>query len=299
MGIQHLLKTVKYTDNVIIVSNETLKKMQSLLITMMRDVAKVCDEECISWSLSGGSVLGAVRHQGFIPWDDDIDIFMERSEFENFKNIFSLKLADKYELKCPGDQGHLLTLARIQKKGTKIKTIHSVGDKGEGLFIDIFILENTYDNFIFRYIHGLISTVLLFIDSAVGMDLCKENIFKYTNHDKALKRQVLMRAVFAKLFKIKTLEEWLLTSDKWFSSVKKKGKYLVCPTGGKHFFGEIYKRSMFEDCQKWKFETENWCLPNPPEEYLSLRYGSDYMKIPEEKDRERHVYVELDIGGNI
>ena len=69
-------------------SDETLKKLQNELLLMLIDVKSVCDSCQINYMLSGGSMLGAVRHQGFIPWDDDIDIMMLRSEYERFKDSF-------------------------------------------------------------------------------------------------------------------------------------------------------------------------------------------------------------------
>ena len=121
MGIAHLLKNVKHPDNVIVVGDDLLKKIQAELILMMKDVVSVFDEAGIKWFLSGGSVLGAVRHQGFIPWDDDIDIFMERADFEKFRSVFEEKIGDKYRLRMPGDKGYVLTLPQIQKKNTKVR----------------------------------------------------------------------------------------------------------------------------------------------------------------------------------
>lgn len=296
MGIAHILKTVEYSKMTVAVSDETLARMQKILLEMMKDIAAVLDEEKINWCLSGGSVLGAIRHQGFIPWDDDIDIFMLRSEFCKFQRVFDNKLSDKYVLKIPGDKGYLFNMPQIQKKGTVLTPIQAVDGDSEGLALDIFILENTYNNKILRIIHGIKSTALLFIDSSLRMEKCKKHILTCTNNDITVEKEVNKRARFAKIFKFHSLEKWLKISDEWFSHVKKKTDYVVCPSGSKHFFGEIYKRDLFENPYNAKFETEVWKLPNPPEDYLNFRYGNDYMTIPPKKERERHVYSKIDLG---
>lgn len=296
MGILHSIKTVRYNDNVVVVDNELLRKIQATLLKMMHDIAEICDKENIEWCLSGGSIIGAVRHKGFIPWDDDIDIFMEREQFEKLRVVFQRSLSDKYELKVPGDKGYLLHYPQIQKKGTKIKHIQSCGDETEGLFIDIFIFENTYNNIILRSLHGLYCTGLMFVDSALRMDLCKENIAKYSNNDPAVMKTVMSRARFAKLFKFFPLEKWLQISDRAFSSVKKKTNYVVAPGGGCHYFGEIFLRDEVCKYIMVPFESEMWYIPKGYDYYLSYRYGKEYMTLPKEEDRERHVYAKIDLG---
>ena len=78
---------------------ETLKHLQDVYLMMLKDFIKVCDENQIEYFLDGGSALGAVRHQGFIPWDDDIDIILFRDEYNRLIEILEKLPQDKYELK--------------------------------------------------------------------------------------------------------------------------------------------------------------------------------------------------------
>ena len=89
-----------------------------LLLEMTSDIAQICQENNIPWSLAGGSALGAVRHGGFIPWDDDMDISMFRADFDRFKAVFPGSLSDKYELKLPGDKGYLYQFPKVIRKNT-------------------------------------------------------------------------------------------------------------------------------------------------------------------------------------
>ena len=297
MGIQHLLKTVEYNKEVCVVSDELLHKIQGDLLEMMKDFAAVFKKHDIKWTLSGGSILGAMRHRGFIPWDDDIDIFMQRAEFEKFRKVFDEELSDKYELFLPGDENYIYNMPQIHKKGTKLVSIQSPEVTKGGLFVDIFILENTYNNAFRRKIHGLKSTMLLFIDSSLRMKRCKANILKYTDNDPQIKKEVNKRANFSFLFSFNSLEKWLKITDKYFSKVKEPTDYLVCPSGAKHFFGEIYDRKMFDGYREEPFETEMFCVPIKAEDYINQRYGSDYMQLPKTSERERHIYAQIDLGG--
>ena len=277
MGIQHLLKTVEYSKEVCVVSDELLHRIQGDLLEMMKDFAVVLKKHNIEWTLSGGSILGAIRHHGFIPWDDDIDLFMKRKEYEKFRKVFKEELGDKYDLYEPGDKDYIYNMPQIHKKGTELISIQSPEVTKGGLFVDIFILENTYNNDFRRKIHGLKSTMLLFIDSSLRMKACKSNILKYTDNNEQIRKEINKRANFAFLFSCNSLEKWLKITDNYFSKVKEDTDYLVCPSGAKHFFGEIYPRSMFEGTREEKFDTE--------------------MLNPKDSEKERHIYAKIDLGG--
>ena len=78
-----------------------LKQLHECLLSILKDFIYVCEKYNLHYTLGGGSVLGAVRHHGFIPWDDDLDINMPRKDYERFKNIFANELSDEYELNVP------------------------------------------------------------------------------------------------------------------------------------------------------------------------------------------------------
>ena len=295
-NVKHVLKTAGNNENIVQVDEELLKKIQKHLLNMMKEIAIVLDHYGIQWCLSGGSVIGAVRHKGFIPWDSDIDIFMERKEFEKFQLIFNNELGEKYELKLPGDKGYLFHFPKIQDKSTLLQGIQSVGDSSGGLSIDIFIYENTYDNKILRTIHGIESSFFLFADSSLRMKMCRENILKYTNNNERVRKTINKRAKFSLLFSFWPLEKWLQKSVNCFSKVKKTGKYIVVPSGGHHFFGEIFERDQMCNYLIADFETEKWYIPKGYDYYLKIRYGKDYMTIPDDSEKEMPMYAKIDLG---
>ena len=85
-------------------TNEEVVKLRTAFLGAFRDLVACCDQHHLTVMLIGGSVIGAVRHQGFIPWDDDLDIAMPRADFEKLKSIFNKELGEKYILSSPNYQ---------------------------------------------------------------------------------------------------------------------------------------------------------------------------------------------------
>ena len=296
MRLGKLLKTIDLENaGLHIVTDEELKKCQNLLLEMIIDIAGLCDKYDIEWLLSGGSILGAVRHKGFIPWDDDVDIFMTRENVVKLQKVFP-EIADKYTLAMPGDDRNLFHYPRIYKKGTKVRSVQSAGET-HGLVLDIFVLENAYNNKFLRYLHGIECTIYLFIDTCVRMRACKDSVLKYGGNNKKLRNAVNLRATLGKIFAFKTIEQWMEASDKCFSKVKdNQSKYVVCPSGAMHYFGEMFIREKLCSTIEVPFESYKVKIPEDYHYYLTMRYGKNYMTPPQKDKIERHIYVEFDLG---
>ena len=89
-------------SKVVVLCDDDVKLIQKYLLIMFDDIVGVLDELGIEWQLSGGSALGAIRHKGFIPWDDDIDINIKRLDVCKFASRFEEKYGDLYWVKVPG-----------------------------------------------------------------------------------------------------------------------------------------------------------------------------------------------------
>lgn len=129
------------------------RELQLKLCDILYAVAKICEEHDIRYYLDGGTTLGAVRHKGFIPWDDDIDIVMPRPDFEYFLKIANEKLPEYYEVRThkthPG--GHVYPWAKIEDGRTTVVVDwqRHLNYKG-GIFIDLFPLDGLPGNKIIR-----------------------------------------------------------------------------------------------------------------------------------------------------
>ncbi len=300
MALQDILKNLNPEDlGLMVISDEELKLVQEKLESMLRDFDEVCTKYNIKWCLFGGSVIGAVRHEGFIPWDDDVDIFMTRKEYNKFRQIAETEMGSRYLLKEPGRKNYIYHFPQLQLRHTEIEPIQTTEEANDGLYIDIFIMENTPNNAILRKFHGLLCTIMLFIDSAVRQNKCKSHILKYAGTDKEIVAAINKRASFAWLFGFKSFEKWLSLSDKVFSLCgNDESKYVACPSGRLHYFKETYQRKEMCNYIKHKFENHEWNIPAGYEYYLSKRYGTDYMTVPPKEKHEKHIYVKLDLNDN-
>ena len=120
---------------------DTLKKVQAVQKQILKDVQAVCEKNEIDIFLLFGSALGVVRHHGFIPWDDDIDVGVFREDFPRLKHVLEAELGDKYEfLTCETNGSYACTVTHFQKKGTKFVSRDAADcDYVPGINIDFFV----------------------------------------------------------------------------------------------------------------------------------------------------------------
>ncbi len=119
---------------------EALSKLQAEELDILLAIARLCEIHEITWFLEGGTALGAARHQGFIPWDDDVDIAMLRDDYEKFLRVAARELPKGYSLHTSRDTfGFAPMFAKVYKDGTSFETAET-RDAGcqQGIFVDVF-----------------------------------------------------------------------------------------------------------------------------------------------------------------
>ena len=155
-----IFKRICYNNSDLITLNdEQLKDLQSKILIMANDIITICEENNLSYHLTGGTALGAVRHHGFIPWDDDLDIDIERKDYNKLLEIIKEKYQDKYFIHNPYNKDGFSTVAtNIRMKNTIVRGCNDFSNKECGVGIDIAIIENTFENisvFLFSFFSSL------------------------------------------------------------------------------------------------------------------------------------------------
>ena len=285
-----LFKNLKYADSVEL-SEEDLKKLQDTLRSILADVDAFCRKHGIVYSLGGGSCLGAVRHQDMIPWDDDIDINMDRENYEKFIRTFLQEYGDRYWLHTPEyTDNYGLQNARIRLKGTSVKTKEDLFTDECGAMLDLFVLENTYDSKILRGIHGFGAMAFGFLLSCRKFYRDRDFLLKLSDDPEVLsvfRKKIRIGAVISFL----SMNTWTRACNNWNRMCRNgKSKYIAIPAGRKHFWGETYLRDDLCTMVPAKFGALQSFIPKGYDMYLRRLYG-DYQKIPAESEREAHVFL--------
>ncbi len=270
-------------------TEEELKDLQKQLLLILKDFSSVCQAKNVSFALGGGSALGAVRHNGFIPWDDDVDINMSRSDFERFLDAYNEVLSNSYWLHYPEKRPDLgLGFARLRKKNTLLKTREDLFNEESGVFIDIFFVENTYNNIFMRFLHGLLSLLTGFLLSCRNFYHYRELYLKINGKSFVFKIKTLLGFFLSILPVEKYCSLW---NDVNKMCKNNNSKYVVIPVGRKHFFKEMYIRKEIENTIMVKFEDIELPVYESFDSYLKNMYGN-YLSIPSDIDKEAHIVLE-------
>ncbi len=258
--------------------NQTVKDVQNKILEIMIYIHNICERYGIKYCIMGGTALGAVRHGGFIPWDDDLDIFMTPSEYQKFKKAFYSENSDSFILQEWSTVPNYLEYAKVRMNGTTFIEEHFKDrkDMHHGIYVDIMILHKCPDNiFIQKLIYyqskfvtlyglsqrnwkpktGLQNFVLKslkFLPCKLIAKICYSNIYRYDNLDK---------------------------NYVWC--------YFITPA---KFKSGIFNAEFFDKTQLINFESVELLGPANIKKYLEYRYG-DYMKLPSLEQQKAAVHA--------
>ncbi|MCH5192036.1 MAG: LicD family protein [Oscillospiraceae bacterium] len=274
-------------------------ELQRVLLQMMKDIHFVCEKHSLTYFLGGGSCLGAVRHKGFIPWDDDMDVIMPREDYDKFPALLNAEFPDKYYYEeIHINEKYDANFMKVRLKGSICREIFESDPESVGIFIDINPLENVYNDPFVRKIHGYTCELLLLICSCVRLKNNAPFIRPFITDEKQL--AVIKRKLrLANLLSFFSLRKWLLITEKTMSLCKNQNSSFVSiPTGRKHYFGEMQPRSTFSKAVLTDFEDTEFYIMSGFESYLTGLFGDDYMTPPPEKEREHHAVTALQFPEN-
>lgn len=276
------------------ITDEEVKELQKVMLRIIKDVAEVCDKHGICYMADGGTALGSVRHKGFIPWDDDVDLIMPRKDLDRFVEVFDQELGDKYELVTPNSKGHKVAslITEIYDKNSYKSSLHNLdNDLPQGVMIDIFPLEYAPMNAVARKVKGTVAMILQYIAvSSMFYRLYnspKKKAFFYQTPEG--KFNYHFRRAIGFLFSFRSYEKWCNTFDKFVRGKEETDLWCI-PTDVGHYFGHLMPKDVFYPPIEGEFEDMTIKLPHDIHAYLVNAYG-DYMWIPPVDQREKHWTV--------
>lgn len=294
-------KHVSLSDHMIEVKGERLHQLQAVLRMMIEDFDSFCRKQDIDYTMGGGSCLGAVRHHGFIPWDDDVDINMPRRDFNRFSEYFPKEMGDKYVLQVPGvTPDYELGLARIRLRGTTLRSredMDASGNEANGVYIDIFIIDDVPNSTVGRVFRGLGSDFIGLKYSCRRIYVHWDFYTAIANNDANLMKTLKVKSFLGKILTRLSPSELCKHWGDWNARVSDPdSEYVTVPVGRNHYFGECIRRDKYFPTVEGSFEGLTVKLPKNYDAYLTGLYGPDYMELPPEDKRETHVVLAFDMG---
>lgn len=288
-GYKELLNEVANHSNLRKLSDDELCLVKACTLDIFKKISQVCDDHGLCIMLGGGSALGAVRHKGFIPWDDDMDLNMPRKDYDCLLQLCEEGVfGDEYDFTFPSKEhdspsGFLHIYS---------KHCFFIGLDGatEAANVDIFPIEGAPNNYICWKIKGYVANILRLM-----MNVAKESkkwgpeTTSFFKQNSKLYRFMRMRQFLGKITSVVSHKRWAYFFDK-FVRCEDIDKTAVIPTGRKLYHGETLPSSVFFPVSKGVFEGLEVNLPADPDAYLRNLYG-DYMQIPPVEDRESHMAV--------
>lgn len=251
-----------------LVENASLREHQKALLNLLEEFDRVCKQLKIPYVLFAGTMLGAVRHKGIIPWDDDLDILMMRKDYERFLEEAETVLnKDRFFLQKEFSQHWPMFFSKLRLNNTAcIEKYHPKDpETHQGVYIDLFPCDNAFNNGFGRKLQFLASKVV------IAKALSKRGYETKSKKKKAFMClcKILPRTLFLKLTQ----------------GGSEKSEYVHTFLGAASSFQKnIYPRNCFDNIIGAEFEGKEYPIPSKYDELLTTMYG-DYMELPPPEKR--------------
>ncbi len=268
-------ETIKYTP-------ELLRRLQLTQLEILIELDRVCRKNNIKYCLACGTLLGAIRHEGFIPWDDDIDVWMLRCEYERFCKICEKDLDKKYFFQnWDTDPYFNSAYGKIRKKGTRyIRAGQERMKYKDGIYIDILPLDNLPDQYWARWRMIVKAWLYRKLTYAQAGAMCEKNLFKRIGY------------FILSLYPVKRAKrEFYRLLTRYDNK-----ETLYCKCLGDVNFNPHWKDD-FRELIEWQFEGHLFYVPARYDSLLKNNIGIDYMTLPPIEKRRPHAdFSYIDFG---
>ncbi len=248
-----------------------IKELWAIQIDLLEELKRVCRKYNLEYYADSGTLIGAIRHKGYIPWDDDIDVVMKRRDYNTLIKIAPREFRFPYFLQSAHSEIFPRGYARLRNSNTTALTGHDLGKNiNHGIFIDIFPLDNIPDNQIVKQ-KWIKKIIILDKILTVGCSNCFSGNVKWNIKIKRIIARTIVKTIGYK----KMIEMYEGLCSKYNGNDTKKISYIAYSKGkAKH----IWDREGFNHGHVMKFEFTDINIPDGYDSRLKVEYN-DYMKI--------------------
>lgn len=256
-----------------LLDNAHLSKLQSELLDLLVEFDRVCRKHGIRYFLSCGTLLGAVRHHGFIPWDNDVDVELFREDYEKFRSVCSLELNEGFSfLDHVTDEEYFWPFGKLIKKGTSYqRPSHGELKQKNGICIDVFVLDKMPEDSFRQHIMEYVTT------------FCRKILWAPVGV-KAISFSMKWMIFFLLSCIPRTWAYWLhQTVARCYEGTSTPCRGFFC-TSFRTPRGYAIKEEWYKHVVDSSFEGHTFPIPGGFHDILYLKYN-DYMKLPPEEER--------------
>ena len=268
-------------------AEQHLNETQQYILHVLQEVIRVLDELNIPYYMQGGTMLGAIRHKGFIPWDDDVDLGIPREDYQRLLELVADRLPENLQLRTYDDESdHHYYFARIVDTRYQIRRMGSLEERLENVWVDLFPLDGMPNGAVKRQWHKL---RLLVVRLKYHLS-CFEKVNIKRPGRPLVERMIIKLAMWTRVGKWFNTRKQL---DKMDALLKKyplaSSDWVVNFMGQTSYrFNEMFRKEVYGKKTLYPFESLRLVGPEQYDAYLKSLYG-DYMTPPRESDRNAHV----------
>ena len=272
---------------------ENIELLHQVDLNIAKEVVKLCRKYDLRYYMLGGTMLGAIRHKGFIPWDDDIDLGMPRVDYEKFLDIAQKELPQSFKVvNYRNTENYHYYITRILDTETKVAEIRIGNDKEKytNASIDIFPVDGTPNNCLLRKIY-----VFRILFHRAMMSLCYKDSIDKDRKRSLPEKMLLLVLMKLPIEKMTSAYKQKCIIDKLMSKQDFDHSKYVANLMGAYRSKEIMPREVYGDGTLYPFEDTEFFGVDDYDGYLKRQYG-DYMKLPPESSRKVHFEI-IEIHG--
>ena len=259
-------------------NNQSVHDVQMKILETMKFIDSICREHHITYYIMGGTALGAIRHKGFIPWDDDLDIFMTPQEYNKFKKVLNELKSELFVLQEWKTTPGFVEYAKVRMNGTTFIEDHFKDrkDMHHGIYVDIMMLHKVPNNIVIQKWNYVLSKFVTLYGLSqrnwVPKSTAQNVILKSLN---LLPCKWLSKVAYSQIYK--------------YDNLNQDFKYCYWITPAKFKQG-LFDAKFFSSPVDIVFEDTKLYASANIKEYLSYRYG-DYMKLPSKEAQKAAVHA--------